>query len=355
MAQISAENAEDVQELAPGLWLIRTPLPGHSVGSLNSYLLAGTGGEAVLVDTPWGTPDVIEAFAARVAATGVGLSEIGQVLVTHYHEDHSGAAGWLHEQHGSEVVMSARDDAALRHRFGPGQAAFAAELTGWLDVIGADSEAYVYAFEQQRELLSHLYAMPPIRHVADGDTVRVGDEWSLEVVETPGHTPGHLCFVERRRGLVFAGDHVFRRRRGNAVARPLAPPSPIAEYWRSMAKLRATGADTVLPGHGEPFTGLGPRTEELAAARERKRAEVVQLAAEPATAWEVARRMRRRTAWAELTGNARLAAAGEALAYLLDARDAGLVQAAGTTGAAQLWKGAPATAGLRDDRKEHGT
>jgi glyoxylase-like metal-dependent hydrolase (beta-lactamase superfamily II) len=352
VAQVPPEIADDVHELAPGLWLIRTPLPGHSTGSLNSYLIAADG-HAAVVDTPWGTPEVIRAFCARVAATGVSPADIGQVLVTHYHEDHSGAAGWLHERHGSEVVMSARDHAALGHHFGSGRDVFAAELAGWLDGIGADADAYGYAFEQRGELLSRLHSIPPARRVGDGDTVRVGGEWTLEVVETPGHTPGHLCFVERRRGLVFAGDHVFRRRRGNAVARPSAPPRPIASYWHAMAKIRATGADTVLPGHGRPFTGLGSRAEELTAVRERKRAEVIRLTAEPTTAWAVAQRMRRRTRWGELNGNARLAAAGEALAYLLDAGDAGLV--IGTPDTPRLWKSTQATADVHDERKEHGS
>ncbi|GAA3731494.1 MBL fold metallo-hydrolase [Streptomyces tremellae] len=352
MAQVPPRDAAaDVRELAPGLWLLRTPLPGHSTGSLNSYLITG-GGRAAVVDTPWGTPDVIGAFADRIAATGTSPSAVGHVLVTHHHEDHSGAAGWLQEHSGSEVVMSARDHAVLRRRTGPDQGGYGAELGDWLDAVGADTGTRAYAFDQQRALGARLYALPRVRCAGDGDTVRVGD-WCLDVVETPGHTPGHLCFVERRRGLVFAGDHVFRRRRGNAVARPPSVPRPVASYWQSMAKLLATGAGTVLPGHGEPFTDLAARAGELAGFRERKRAEVVGLAAEPATAWQVARRMRRRQRWEDLNGNARLAATGEALAYLLDARDAGLVT--GTTSTPRLWTSTPTAVGPRDDRKEHRT
>ena len=74
---------------------------------------------------------------------------------------------------------------------------------------------------------------------------------------------------------------------------------------------------------------------------------------EPTTAWAVAQRMQRRTGWAELNGNARLAAAGEALAYLLDARDAGLVT--GTPSTPRLWKNTSAAVDLRNDRKDRRT
>jgi glyoxylase-like metal-dependent hydrolase (beta-lactamase superfamily II) len=323
---------ELVTELQPGVWRIQTPMSGHSFGTLNSYLLLH-GDEALLIDTPWGEPRTIDAFRAGILATGTTPDQIHQVLVTHYHEDHSGAAGWLQSEHGAQVAMHRDDADALRMRFGDGEP-FAAELCRWLDNAGVDEEGRVFAEEQYRNLSAYAYPLVPDLLVGDGDTFKLGS-WAIEVIHTPGHTPGHLSFADRARGLLFTGDHVFEHRRSNATSRPIAAKRPIRSYWASTAKLLAAEPRLVLPGHEEPFTDLSGRMRHLRNVCAAKTDEVVRLSATPVTVWQVAQRVSRRTPWPALDGNGRLAAAGEAHAYLLEAEVDGRVARDGDSPA--LW------------------
>lgn len=337
-----------VQEVVPGVWRLRTPMPGHSFGSLNSYLLT-SGDDAVLVDTPWGTPEVTTRFRELVEATGTALESIRMVLVTHFHEDHSGAAGWLQTEVGAEVVMHEADARVRAARFATEE--YAAELDRWLHQVGVDDEGVRYAREQYRRSAALFSRLEPDWLVEHGETIAVGD-LTIEALHTPGHTPGHLCFLDRERGLLFAGDHVFARRRANATARPPAVDRPIRTYWESTAKLLdlagKAGAPLVLPGHEEPFTDLAGRVRHLADVRRAKSAEVVELAGRHSTAWQVAQAMKRRSPWSDLDGNARLAAAGEALAYLLEAQDEGHVHAEGRS--PRRWRAVRHEHAARDSR-----
>lgn len=327
-----------VRELLPGVWLVHTPMPGHSFGGLNSYLLQDGDG-AILVDTPWGTDDVIEAVVDGVRATGTDPADVRQVIATHYHEDHAGAAGWWQQRYGSTVALHPADAAAITGRHpGTGSADPVAEfeqvLETWISRTGVGEPSAQYARRQYRTLAAFQTPLQPVRLIDDGDVLRQG-ELALRVLHTPGHTPGHVCLHDERRGLLFTGDHVFAHRRSNATARPYHAHRPIADWWRSSERLLATGATTVLPGHEEPFTDLGTRLDHLAAVRDAKLAELPGLCARPSTAWEIAARVRRRTAWSDLDPNALLAATGETLAYLLHASDSGAVRS--DAGVPQRW------------------
>lgn len=319
-------STDAVVELDPGLWRIRTSMDGHSFGALNTYLLKSDDGD-IVIDMPWARPEVLDAFADGLERAGSGPDRVAWALATHYHEDHSGAAGWL-QSHGAKVGMHREDAEALQDRFGGGDR-FVAELERWIGRVGPDDEGIAYSQRQFRELSAYADGTRADRLLDDGDVVTSGP-WTVEAVHTPGHTPGHLCFVVRDRGLLFVGDHVFDRRRTNATSRPFAVDRPIRRYWESTDRLLALGIDTAYPGHDGPVEHLPSRMGRLRTIRDAKLEETTRLAA-GSTAWEIAQRVQRRTAWEDLDGNAKLAAAGEVLAYLLDLADDGRVVTDGGT------------------------
>ncbi|MEM4389178.1 MAG: MBL fold metallo-hydrolase [Candidatus Micrarchaeia archaeon] len=85
--------------------------------------------------------------------------------------------------------------------------------------------------------------------LGDGDVVRAGSV-SLRVLHTPGHTPGSICLLEEKEGLLFSGDTLFK----GTFGRTDLGGSDLA-MLASLKRLALLPKNTrVLPGHGEPTT-----------------------------------------------------------------------------------------------------
>lgn len=86
---------------------------------------------------------------------------------------------------------------------------------------------------------------PVGRLLRDGERIALG-EFALDVVFTPGHAPGHLCFVEPKSGTAIVGDMVA------GVGTILVEPGEgdMSLYLDSLRKLRSVGARKMLPAHG---------------------------------------------------------------------------------------------------------
>jgi glyoxylase-like metal-dependent hydrolase (beta-lactamase superfamily II) len=193
-------------------------------GFINVYLVREEDG-FTLVDT---------ALQSRAKSMVQVAQQFGQpirrLLLTHAHADHSGGLDAVHELvPEAEFVMPARDA-----RF----------LTGDMS-LDAD---------EPRDKLRGGWVIrktPPTRLLHEGD--RVG---SLEVIATPGHTPGHCSFLDTRDRTLIAGD-AFQTLGDVAVSGTLTIfPLPALSTWHkptcleSARKLRALSPSRLAVGHG---------------------------------------------------------------------------------------------------------
>lgn len=105
-----------------------------------------------------------------------------------------------------------------------------------------------------RELNADVFGPPGVESVtrvlADGDAVET-DDGSLVVVDTPGHTKEHLSFHWPERSAVFVGDLLLGRGDTTWVAEY---PGCVADYLRSLERLRALEPSVLYPTHGPPLT-----------------------------------------------------------------------------------------------------
>ena len=176
-------------------------------------------GKAALVD-PGGDP---ERIAAAVAAAEV---ELERILLTHAHIDHVGAAAELGEKYGVPIEGPHRDD-----------------------------EDLLEAIPEQGKMFG-LPAVPvptPARWLEAGDTVDFGAE-KLEVLHCPGHSPGHVVFLDRAGQLAISGDVLF----SGSIGRADLPGGDLDVLLRSIREqLWPLGEDVAfLPGHG-PMSTFG--------------------------------------------------------------------------------------------------
>ena len=327
MTSLAQPQLNTASEVLPGIWQLRVQLPGHRLGWLNSYLLKSEQG-AILIDTPWNTDEVRTSFLELIADTGTELAGIRLVLLTHYHDDHSGCAAHLRQQ-GASVAVHPADTDAMRSRLNG--SAYKSILVTWLGRLGADAALSEFAFAQQDRLQERFEFPETDIPLEDGQIIELG-EWKILVLHTPGHTPGSVCFFELHTGTLFSGDHVFPRRRSNAVHRPIGSERPLKEYWSAMARLVELDPVRVMPGHEHQFGNFIGRVDELMAVRDHKLQEMLGLVkglVDGATAHELAPRVRRSREWADLDDNSKLTAVGETLAYLVELESDGLLQSVG--------------------------
>ncbi|HRX36607.1 MAG TPA: MBL fold metallo-hydrolase, partial [Aestuariivirga sp.] len=91
--------------------------------------------------------------------------------------------------------------------------------------------------------------MPDVK-VGDGDVIS-GPGWTLDVIETPGHTCNHLCFGLREENTCLSGDHIM----GWSTTVVAPPDGDMGDYMRSLEKIRAMNFDALYPTHGDPVKG----------------------------------------------------------------------------------------------------
>jgi glyoxylase-like metal-dependent hydrolase (beta-lactamase superfamily II) len=117
-----------------------------------------------------------------------------------------------------------------------------------------------------------LGAGPVEEVLSDGDSVET-DAGELVAVSTPGHARDHLCFHWRQRGALFAGDLVLGEGDTTWVA---GYPGCVADYLRSLARLRGMALRRIYPAHGDPIDDVDAR---LARFEEHRRERIAQVEA----------------------------------------------------------------------------
>jgi glyoxylase-like metal-dependent hydrolase (beta-lactamase superfamily II) len=174
---------------------------------------------AALVD-PGGDVDHLLAAIDRSGAT------LEKILVTHGHIDHCGGVAEIAERTGVPIEGPQREDAFL------------------LQQMSAQGSAFGVPAGRRFE---------PTRWLEDGDTVTVG-EIPFEVRHCPGHTPGHVVFVNRALRVAFVGDVLFQ----GSIGRTDFPRGDLDTLLNSITtRLWPYGDDMrFVPGHG-PLSTFG--------------------------------------------------------------------------------------------------
>jgi glyoxylase-like metal-dependent hydrolase (beta-lactamase superfamily II) len=196
--------------------------------AIASYLIPHNQG-AVLVESGPGSTQA--ALQQGLNAYGLGLSDITDVLLTHIHLDHAGAAGWL-ARHGARIHV---------HPVG------APHLINPEKLLASAQRIYGDLMET---LWGQFLPVPESRLsvVKDGQVISVGG-LEFRALETPGHAEHHYAY--RYEDTLFTGDIGGVRLPGPPHIRlPMPPPEFHYEKWRlSLRRLEAEGAERIAPTH----------------------------------------------------------------------------------------------------------
>ncbi len=198
----------------------------------------------LLIET--GPQTVVNTVTARLDAMDRSPADVTDVLVTHIHLDHAGAAGWWAEQ-GATVHVH---EVGARHLADPS---------------GLWSSASRIYGDDMETLWGEMRPVPEsqLNTLSDGDIVSVGG-CTIEALDTPGHAYHHHTYLLD--GIAFTGDVAGVRLPGaRHIAPPLAPPEIDLDAWRtSIDRLRARDLTHIAPTHFGLFTDPTDHLDQLA-------------------------------------------------------------------------------------------
>lgn len=178
---------------------------GARANNANTYLI--TGSKKILIDP--GHLQLFDHVKAGLARLDLTPNDMDCVLITHAHADHIEAAGTLRN---------------------PTLLAMSREARDFLQTHGG----------------RRANRLEPDFFLAEGD-LRIGDT-TIEVIATPGHSPGSLCFYWPDRRALFTGDVIFSQ----SIGRTDLPGGSGRLLKKSIQRLSTLDVDCLLPGHGAP-------------------------------------------------------------------------------------------------------
>ncbi|MFH1834093.1 MAG: MBL fold metallo-hydrolase, partial [bacterium] len=194
----------------------------------NSYALAGVmpGGKHLLVDpghihTPYFREPALDRLKSSMAADGVDPGAVGLVVLTHFHPDHCEAAGVFRKESGARVAIH-QDEEAFYRGFG-----------GELDQVLKEGELELGGEERG--------ALP------------------LQIIHSPGHSPGHITIYCPEQKALIAGDVIFYRSTGRVDL----PGGSGRALKASIEKLAELQIDYLLCGHAYGHSGVIEGEQEV--------------------------------------------------------------------------------------------
>lgn len=318
------EPLPEAREVAPAIWKITVPIP-FPLRTVNMHALVGKDGWA-LVDAGMGTPDARAALTAGLQRAGLRIDKLKTIVLTHHHPDHVGLSGELQEKSGAVVYMHPIDEKVMQFGFG-GKMPDRFKRVSQFFLQHGLPPTDLWFTKVEPEVMHDIIRVPPheaFQLVEDGAHISlVGEDY--RVIWVPGHSDGQICLFRERDGVFLSADHVLPRITPNiGLYSQYDRPNPLQDYLDSLVKILPLPATLVLPGHGEPFTDMAGRAEEIIQHHAEREEQILRLLQErPQNAYQVTMQL---FSERRLNNNeAKRMAVAEVLAHLEYMRYKGLV------------------------------
>jgi glyoxylase-like metal-dependent hydrolase (beta-lactamase superfamily II) len=287
------------------------PLP-FRLDHINLWLVEGEAGWTV-VDCGLANDETRDLWR-RVFDGVLGAKPVERLVVTHFHPDHLGAAGWIADRWGAPLSMPLAEWLYGRSLAHDKSEAFVDAQVEFHRRAGFDAALLDLVRSRGNMYATRVGPIPQVLHrISDGDVLELGGRRWRVIIGT-GHSPEHACLHCRELGVLISGDQVLPRISPNVSVWPGEPEAdPLAQFLSSLTRLRELPAETlVLPSHGLPFVGLRRRIDDLMRHHEERLEETFAACREPLTAFELQKVLFRR----ELDTHQLFFAVGESIAHL---------------------------------------
>ncbi len=212
-------------EIIPGVHVI-------DLGMVQAYLYQEAD-RLTLIDT--GLGNSATAIVEAIDGAGRRAGDLRQIVVTHYHADHTGSLAELVERSGAQVLAHRLDAPVVR-----------GEQPGEEPRL---SDVEKLFFDEISKNVTPARPCPVDRELADGDEIEL--DGGAQVVHVPGHTAGSIAVYVPKRRALFAGDAAARMPEGQLIVGVFnVDPEQARASFRRLAQLEF---DAAFFGHGAPM------------------------------------------------------------------------------------------------------
>lgn len=190
-----------ITEVYPSIYLNEIPLPNFPLTTVNSYIILSDK-RNLIIDTGFNTEEGRNAILEGIQELNVNLRRT-DLLLTHLHPDHVGMASFLQEK-GVTVYIGKIDGHLINSTYSKKAKS---QLEKLYEVLSHENDimptrANEYGNNSTEDVIFHF--------LQARELITVG-EYSFEVMDIPGHTPGHIGLFERTHKLFFCGDHILEK------------------------------------------------------------------------------------------------------------------------------------------------
>jgi glyoxylase-like metal-dependent hydrolase (beta-lactamase superfamily II) len=277
-----------ISEIQKNFYRITLRMP-YRLKHVNAYLLAH-GKDLALFDTGLNMPGSYETLQKDLTSAGFSINNIKHIYLTHVHTDHCSMAGLLQKNTGAKIYLSEAAFEEYQHFRQTDPAV--QQLKKFYARQGMSAHLIDMVIEEYEDIRGIIAEFNADNFLIDKETCKFGN-WEFEVVFTPGHAAGHVCFFFRKEGFLLAGDHIL------PYIAPILSPDifhdhfhPLATYLDSLNVIEKLTIATVYPGHGSYFVDLKERLEDIRG-HHQKRKQILfdHLSAQPKTTYAVSEEM----------------------------------------------------------------
>ena len=259
----TAPDAGNAVEIAEGVLWFRLPLP-MALDHVNIYALDDGDGWTI-IDTGFDTRKT-RALWGDLIAGPLGGRPINRVIVTHFHPDHIGLAGWFADQ-GAELIATRTTYLTGRMLTLDTQDSYRDETLTFYHLNGMDPAVAERRKAERPFNFSDCVSPIPIGYtrIQDGQTITFGGR-TWDILTGDGHAAEHATFWSRDDNLILGGDQLLPSISPNIGVYATEPEAnPLAEWIASCERFLplADQGRFVLSGHKLPFFGLVTRLEQL--------------------------------------------------------------------------------------------
>ncbi|PZD94083.1 MBL fold metallo-hydrolase [Paenibacillus sambharensis] len=269
-------------------WIrVKVPLP-FSLRYVNSYLLPEAEGWT-LIDPGLHTPEAAALWTEVLSGLSITAGQIKRIVLTHQHPDHYGLAGWFQERSGAPACMSLPAHRYALRLWGEDRS-FDQELTEQFRQHGMPETLLEQIASHLAGFVERVSPQPEVTYIEEGMSMQFGGR-SWELLHTPGHASGHICFYDRTGLEMICGDAVLPGITPNISLVPGEHPDPLQQFLDSLNRLSRFDVVMAYPGHREPFANFRGRTQDLITHHEQRLHHIEGLLQEPVTGYQLCERL----------------------------------------------------------------